>query len=206
MIPLLVLAACTTPSTQAPGWTQVPLGAEPALAAPSDVDQLRAGEEVEVRDLRPSLLVRATEAGWGVMRYELRLPPGAQRVTVDFVADLSAARVDVTAIGQALELPLVQDARVAGKRVRVELPRRAVRHLRVDVHHHLRPRPAVDQTEVIWRAVASKDELGPLAVPGALVYRHPGGRTVELCESPQRPLTLTLTDDVLEAPRHAALP
>lgn len=197
MSPLaLVLAACVVPVDQAPGWKLVPVTADaPALAAEGEVEQVRGGEQVTVEDRRPSLLVGSDASRPGSMRYDVRLPPGATRVALDFTKSLQNAEVDVVAVGGSVELPLLQEKRVGGAHLEVELPRRPVGLLRVVVHHHLRQRPVLDVATVYWRGPASGGELPAHVAPGWLAYRHPGGRVVRLCDEPGRVQRLVLADD-----------
>ncbi len=193
---LLVLAGCVVPVDQSAGWKLVPLTPDaPALAAEGDVEQVRGGELVSVVDRRPSLLVGSDASRRGAMRYDVRLPAGATRVTLDFTRALQSAEVDVVAVGGNVELPLLEGKRIAGARLEVQLPRRPVGLLRVVVHHHLRARPVLDVATVEWRGLASGAELPAVVPPGWLAYRHPGGRVVRLCDEPGRALRLTLADD-----------
>lgn len=193
---LLVLAACVVPVDQSPGWKLVPVTADaPALAAEGDVEQVRGGELVTVTDRRPSLLVGSDASRSGSMRYEVRLPPGSTRATLEFTKPLQNAQVDVVAVGANVELPLLEEKRIAGARLEVELPRRPVGLLRVVVHHHLRPRPVLDVATVQWRGPVSGDELPAYVPPGWLAYRHPGGRVVRLCDEAGRAQRLVLADD-----------
>lgn len=193
---LAALAACVVPVDQAPGWKLVPLTPDaPALAAEGDVEQVRGGELVTVVDRRPSLLVGSDASRAGSTRYEVRLPAGATRATLDFTRSLQNAKVDVTAVGGNVELPLLQHERIGGARLEVELPRRRVGRLLVVVHHHLRPRPVLDLATVEWRGPASGSELPGDVPPGWLAFRNPGGRVVRLCNDPARAQRLTLTSD-----------
>jgi hypothetical protein len=195
---LLVLASCVTPVDQSAGWKLVPVTADaPALAAEGEVEQARGGETVTVVDRRSSLIRVAEAARPGTMRYDVRLPEGATRVTLDFAKPLQYASVDVLAIGPALELPILEDKRVGGQRLEVELPKQRVSALRVVVHHHLRPRPALDVATVEWTGPASGVELPAWVPPGWLAYRHPGGRVVRLCDRPGQPMRLSLSEDAM---------
>jgi hypothetical protein len=58
------------------------------------------------------------------------------------------------------------------------------------VHHHLRDGPVLVRLRLEQRVLLSEDAklAGAFKVAHALYFRHPGGRTVELCHVPGRVL------------------
>src|SRR6185503_16028618 len=90
---------CYVPSDQTAGWKRVELpDSAPALSAPVDLEQFRAGERALLTEVDPpNTYLGATERHLGRMRYTFRLPKDAFSVELKFLDSLNGAKVDVTA-------------------------------------------------------------------------------------------------------------
>ncbi|NMO19322.1 hypothetical protein HPC49_17525 [Pyxidicoccus fallax] len=187
---------CWRPEDQTAGWKYVDLPEEaPALAAPEDVDQLRSGEPARLSESDPRAYVGATKPKPGRMAYTFRVPPGTTRLEVSFLEPLRGAKVDATAstVGGGT-FPLLSERRQAGASLTLEWYGDTVDGVVVEVHHHLRERPVVRawRTErPVWPE-REPSVTAAFRAPRALYFLHPGGgRTVLLCQSPERALRLT---------------
>src|SRR5688500_15711726 len=102
MGPLLFLASallvagtpaspCHVPSDQTAGWKRVELpDTAPALSAPADLEQFRAGERALLTEVDPpNTYLGATERHFGRMRYTFQLPKDAFLVELEFLDALN---------------------------------------------------------------------------------------------------------------------
>lgn len=196
LLSVLVAAAvgagelCYVPAEQTAGWKRVDLPEEvPGLAAPADLDQFRSGEPAWLVEQNPKGYLGATDQGRGRMDYLFLVPADTKRLVVAFVAPLRGAKVDASASGGGRMFPLWDERRVAENEVTLEWDLPGVEHVVIRVHHHLRPVPVVAR----WRTARWVDLASDTSVPAAfrvtrsLYFRHPGGRTVELCDLPGQP-------------------
>jgi hypothetical protein len=179
---------CYVPSDQTAGWKRVELPAEaPALAAPQGLDQFRAGERALLSQLDlPDTYLGATERRFGRMAYSFQLPKGTFRMQVDFLDSLNGAKVDATAYVGGRAYPLLSERRQFGKELRLDWSVVGVDRLVVEVHRHLREKPVVLHWRVDREVFPSSELLVTSAfqVPRSLYFQHPGGRRIELCDSP----------------------
>lgn len=196
----LLLAAtppgpCYVPSDQTAGWKRVELPAEaPALAAPQGLHQFRAGERalLSLVDL-PDTYLGATERRLGRMAYSFQVPKATVRMQVDFLDSLNGAKVDATAYVGSRAYPLLSERRQFGKELRLEWNMVGVDRLVVEVHRHLREKPVVLHWRVD-REVFPSQELpaaSAFQVARSLYFQHPGGRRIELCDTPGQPMQLS---------------
>ncbi len=196
----LLLAAtppgpCYVPSDQTAGWKRVELPAEaPALAAPLDLEQFREGERALLSQVDPpDTYLGATERRFGRMAYSFQLPQGTYRMQVDFLDSLNGAKVDATAYVGGRAYPLLSERRQFGKELRLEWNVAGVDRMVVEVHRHLREKPVV----LHWRMdreVFPSQELpasSAFRVARSLYFQHPGGRRIELCDTPGQPMLLS---------------
>ncbi|HZI12286.1 MAG TPA: hypothetical protein VE153_18015 [Myxococcus sp.] len=186
---------CWLPDDQTAGWKRVdlPEGA-PALAAPEDVDQLRANEPVQWRESDPRAYVGASKSSPGRMAYTFRVPAGTTRLEVDFLESLRGAKVDATAFAGGRTFPLLSERRQPGASLVLEWYAEDVDGVVVEVHHHLRERPVVRAWRTARRVWPEREASVPQAfkAPRTLYFLHPGGgRYLLLCNAPGRTLTLT---------------
>lgn len=186
---------CYIPSDQTAGWKRVELPTEaPALAAPPELEQFRAGERALFLEENPAnTYLGASERRLGRMAYTFQLPKGASRLDVRFLDSLNGAKVDATAFVGGRAYPLLSERRQHGGRLVLEWNVEGVDSLVVEVHHHLRERPVVHHWWVGRGVWPSQEAATPASfqVPRALYYRHPGGRRVELCDTPHQPMQLS---------------
>jgi hypothetical protein len=185
---------CYVPSDQTAGWKRVELPAEaPALAAPQGLEQFRAGERALLTLVDPpDTYLGAQERRLGRMVYSFRLPTGTVRMEVGFLDPLNGAKVDATAYVNGRAYPLLSERRQFGKELVLDWNVAGVDSLVVEVHRHLREKPVVRHWQVD-REVTPSQELptsSAFGVDRSLYFRHPGGRRIELCDTPGRPLTL----------------
>ncbi|HZA14820.1 MAG TPA: hypothetical protein VE618_10000 [Myxococcaceae bacterium] len=192
---LIVTAAganelCYVPTEQTAGWKRVDVPDDAVgLAAPADVDQFRPGEAAWLVEQDPKGYLGATKQRGGKMDYTFRVPPQTRRLTVHFVASLRGAELDATAYGEGRTFPLLDGHRVAENFIQLEWELPDIEGIVLRVHHHLRPVTVVAQ----WRTARWLDLGQDPSIPAAfrvtrsLYFRHPGGRTIELCDLPGQP-------------------
>jgi hypothetical protein len=186
---------CYLPSDQTVGWKRVEVPEEaPALAAPAGFEQFRAGERAFLSEADPqNVYLGASKRHFGRMAYTFRLPKDTYRLTMDFLEPLNGAKVDVTAYLGARAYPLLSERRQSGRELRVDWNVKGVDSLVVVVHHHVREEPVVRH----WRVDREVSPPQEPAVPAsfkasrALYFWHPGGRRIELCDTPGQPLVLS---------------
>ena len=196
---LLLAAAptgpCYVPSDQTAGWKRVELPAEaPALAAPEGLEQFRAGERALLSQLDlPDTYLGATEQRFGRMAYAFQLPKGTFRMQVDFLDSLDGAKVDATAYVGGRAYPLLSERRQSGKELRLEWNVVGVDRLVVEVHRHLREKPVVLHWRVDREVFPSLElpATSAFQVTRSLYFQHPGGRRIELCDTPGQPMLLS---------------
>jgi hypothetical protein len=190
-LPLLLLAQCLTPADQTAGWkhTPIPHGA-PALAAPADVEQFRTGEPALVVD-RDESFEHTSDKHTGSLDLFFRPPRNSQHLRITFAHRLDGMKVDAAVVDRrGLKMPLLDGHRVGGSELGLDWGHAEVAQVQVTLHHHLREAPVVYG----WRAgsweTPSELDGAPEAfrTPGTLHWRHPGGRTVSLCNAPDRRL------------------
>ncbi len=190
---------CYVPSDQTAGWKRVELPAEaPALAAPGDIEQFRAGERALFTEADPPhTYLGATKRRSGRMAYTFRLPKDGSRMEVEFLESLDGAKVDATAYVGARAYPLLSERRQHGGRLALEWNVEGVDTLVVEVHYHLRERPVVRHWWVSRGVWPSQEAAVPTGfhAPRALYFRHPGGRRIELCETPRQQMQLSRWPD-----------
>jgi hypothetical protein len=168
--------------------------AAPALAAPFELEQFRAGERALLTEMdSPNTYLGATEKRFGRMQYTFRLPKGTWSLELEFLDSLNGAKVDATAYLGTREYPLLSERRVHGGKLLLEWNVEGVDTLEVQVHHHLRERPVVRHWRVGRQVVPSQEAMVP---PGfqasrALYFLHPGGRHIELCDTPLQRMRLS---------------
>lgn len=186
---------CYVPSDQTAGWKRVALpDAAPALAAPAELEQFRAGERALFTELDPpNTYLGATERNFGRMRYTFRLPKGASLLELEFLDSLNGAKVDATAYLGTREYPLLSERRQHGEKLVLEWSVEGVDTLEVQVHHHLRERPVVRHWRVGRQVVPSQEAALPTGFQAsrALYFLHPGGRRIELCDTPRQRMRLS---------------
>jgi hypothetical protein len=185
---------CYVPSDQTAGWKRVGLPADaPALAAPEGIAQFRAGEPALFSQDDPSDAYRGTyERHFGRMVYVFRVPKGTVRLQVAFINSLDGAKVDATAYVGGRAYPLLSEKRQFGKEFTLEWSMEGVDSLIIEVHRHLREKPAVTHWRVDRQVVLSQELPADSAFRGtrSLYFRHPGGRRIELCDTPGQRLVL----------------
>jgi hypothetical protein len=179
---------CYVPSDQTAGWKRVELPAEaPALAAPQGIEQFRAGERALLSQVDlPDTYLGATERRFGRMAYSFQLPKGAFRMQVDFLESLNGAKVDATAYVGSRAYPLLSERRQFGKELRLDWSVTGADRLVVEVHRHLREKPVVLHWRVDREVFPSRElpATSAFQVPRSLYFQHPGGRRIELCDTP----------------------
>lgn len=188
----VALASCVAPQDQAAGWKQTPLArGAPALAAPADVEQFRSGERALV--LSEPHFQHSAEEVFGTLQLTFEVPRDAEHLRVRFRHPLDGMKVDATALDrQGRRMPLMDQRRIGGDEVQVDWGPAEVAWVTLRLHHHLRERPVVSQ----WRSgrweVPSEAASAPAFFhrEGMLIWRHPGGRRIELCEAPKQRLEL----------------
>lgn len=186
---------CYIPSDQTAGWKRVELPAEaPALAAPQGLEQFRAGERALLSQVDlPDTYLGATERRFGRMAYSFQLRKGTFRMQVDFLDSLNGAKVDATAYVGSRAYPLLSERRQSGRELRLDWSVVGVDRLVVEVHRHLRKKPVVLHWRVD-REVSPSRELpaaSAFQVARSLYFQHPGGRRIELCDTPGQPMLLS---------------
>ena len=194
---LLVAASvsqlCFVPSEQTAGWKRVDVPDDaPGLSAPADVDQFRPGEPAWLVEQDPAAYQGATRESAGKMGYQFSVPAGTRRLEVRFLEPLRGAKVDVLAYASGRAFPIWSERRVSEASAEIEWDLPRIEQVLVRVHHHLRPVPVVTQ----WQTARWVDLAADVSVPAAfrvtrsLYFRHPGGRTLELCDLSAQPLTV----------------
>lgn len=186
---------CFIPSDQTAGWKRVALPQEaPALAAPEDVDQFRSGEPALLFQQEASMFEGASHEHPGRMVYSFGVPRDARRLELGFLEELRGAKVDAEAVMGGYVIPLLDSYRIGGRQLSLEWNMEGVYQVRVTVHHHLRDKPVV-RTWRVGRWVKpgeAPDVAEAFRAPRSLYFRHPGGgRRLELCNQPGRPLQLS---------------
>jgi hypothetical protein len=187
-------AKCYTPSDQTAGWKQVPIpDSDPALAAEPDIEQFRANEQalIWLRTDRGSVTLASHRPG----KLEFLIRPEStdwRILELDFDRSLLGEKVDVVLHTPQGDVPLWLERRASGSELHLEWSLPSVYAVTVRLHHHLREHPAILTFRAGVRAAPSQAVLLPwhFRSKGALYYRHPGGRTVELCDAPGRQLVL----------------
>jgi len=186
---------CYVPSDQTAGWKRVELPAEaPALVAPWNIDQFRAGEYVNLREKdSQSVYLGASHRHPGRMAYSFRIPKGTFRVELGFLDSLDGAKVDATAYVGSRAYPLLSERRQSGQELTLEWNVADVDSLVVEVHHHLRGEPVVLHWWVDRNVVLSQEAPLPSGFQTArsLYFRHPGGMRIQLCDIPGQLMTLS---------------
>jgi hypothetical protein len=189
------VSPCYVPSDQTAGWKRVELpDTAPALSAPVDLEQFRAGERARLTEVDPpNTYLGATERHPGRMRYTLRLPKDAVSVELEFLDSLNGAKVDVTAYLGARAYPLLSERRQHGEKLSLGWNVEGVDTLEVEVHHHLRERPVVRHWRVSRQVLPSQQPTIPsgFQAPRVLYFLHPGGRRIELCDTPGQRMWLS---------------
>jgi hypothetical protein len=186
---------CYVPSDQTAGWKRVDLPDQaPALAAPVGLDQFRSGERVLINEVdSQNVYLGASERHLGRMAYTFRIPKGTYRMELGFLHSLDGAKVDVTAYIGARVYPLLSERRQSGTQLWLDWNVAGVDSLVVEVHHHLREEPVVRH----WRVDREVFPAQELAISGAfkasrsLYFWHPGGRRIELCDTPGQTMVLS---------------
>jgi hypothetical protein len=170
------------------------------------VDQFRVGEEGWLLERDPSVY-QGMDRHTGRATYHFKIPKGARRLDVGFNGDLRGAKVEAVAWVGGRQYNLFDDRRVAYSLVSVEWGVQGVDTVDVTVHHHLRPVPVVGGWTVArWVDLGSETEVSPaFRVTRSLYYRHPGGRTLELCNLPGQVLTVQ-REALIGRPASVALP
>lgn len=186
--------ACHVPADQSAGWKRVVLpDSAPALGAPSDLEQFRAGEPALVWFDGGPAVVGGTHHAHGRMDYTFQFESDNRRVLeVDFLRDLAGAKVDVVAYSGGAALPLLWEARHGGRRLRVSWEAHGVYTVVVRVHNHLREPPLVSSYRSGAPLIVGAQPFAPAAFrePRSLYYYHPGGREIALCDAPGQRLEL----------------
>ena len=179
---LAVGAHCLTPVDQTAGWKQTTIPPDlPALAAPGDVDQFRAGEPALVLS-EPRFEYRS-DPHTGRLGLSFDVARGAQHLRVRFAHRLDGMKVDAWTQDSAGRVtPLLDGRRIAGDELQLDWRADTVEVVGVKLHHHLRERPIVEE----WRS--GQWELVSSQPSGVLSWRHPGGRKIELCDAPKQRL------------------
>jgi hypothetical protein len=198
---------CFLPSDQTAGWKRVALPeTAPALAAPEDVDQFRTGEPALAFEEDPGAYVGASEEHLGRMAYTFRVPRDARRLELGVLEPLRGAKVDVVAYAGSRAFPLLDEKRHAGTEVAAVWSMDGVDRVVVRIHRHFREKPVVRTWRVGRQVGPGTQGLVPegFRTPRSLYFRHPGGRRLELCEAPNRPLAFSL-GRLGEAPHEVTL-
>lgn len=185
---------CYVPSDQTAGWKRVELPAEaPALAAPEGLEQFRAGEPALLSQVDPPDTYRgAHERQLGRMVYAFQVPKGTVRMEVSFLDSLNGAKVDATAYVGGRAYPLLSERRQFGKELALDWSVVGVDSLVLEVHRHLREKPVVRHWQVDREVVPSQELPADSGFKGtrSLYFRHPGGRRIELCDTPGQRMVL----------------
>jgi len=196
-LPLLVSALagqlCFTPPDQTAGWKRLDIPDDsPALAAPQDVEQFRVGEAAWLLERNPSAYQGMSRDHAGQVTFRFQIPRDARRLDVRFAEDLRGAKVDAVAMAGGRQYNLLDGRRVADQQLSLEWGVPGVDALEVTVHQHLRSVPVVAAWTVArWVDLGAELDVPPaFRVTRSLYYRHPGGRTVELCNLPAQALTV----------------
>lgn len=188
----VALAHCLLPADQTAGWKQTPIPkSAPALAAPADVEQFRTGESALVLD--PPRFQHSAEEVFGKLQLTFEVPRGAEHLRVRFRHDLDGMKVDATALDrQGRRMPLMDERRVGGDEVQVDWGPAEVAWVTLRLHHHLRERPVVREWRSGHQEIVSEAPSAPafFRQSGMLIWRHPGGRRIELCDVPRQRLEL----------------
>lgn len=186
---------CYVPSDQTAGWKRVELPADaPALAAPGGLEQFRAGEPALLSQVDPpSAYQGASEGRLGRMVYAFQVPRGTVRMEVAFLNSLDGAKVDATAYVGGRAYPLLSERRQFGKELVLDWSMVGVDSLIIEVHRHLREKPVVLHWRVERQLVLTQELPADSAFKGSrsLYFQHPGGRRIELCDSPGQRMVLS---------------
>lgn len=195
MLSAVPTGPCYVPSDQTAGWKRVELPADaPALAAPEGLEQFRAGEPVLFSQVDSSDAYRGTyERHLGRMAYAFQLPRGTFRLGVTFLNSLDGAKVDATAYVGGRAYPLLSEKRQFGKELALDWSVVGVDSLVIEVHRHLREKPVVLHWRLDRQVFPSQELPADSAFTGprSLYFWHPGGRRIELCDTPGQRLVLS---------------
>ena len=191
VVPALAGQACFIPNDQTAGWKRVDIPDDaPAIAAPDDVEQFRVGEAAWLVERDPTTYQGVTHEHMGESTFHFRLPPEARRLTVGFNADLRGAKVDATVLSGGRRYNLFEGRRVTYFDLQLEWDIPGADELEITVHQHLRPVPVVaGWTVTRWVDLGAQLDVPPaFRVTRSLYYHHPGGQTVQLCNTPGQSL------------------
>jgi hypothetical protein len=193
LVPVLAGQICVTPPDQTAGWKRLDIPDDsPALAAPRDVEQFRVGEAGWLLERDPSAYQGIGRQHAGQTTYHFKIPKEGRRLDVRFAEDLRGAKVDAVVLAGGRPYNLLDGRRVGDAQLSVEWGVPGVDGLDITVHHHLRPVPVVAAWTIArWIDLGAQLDISPaFRVTRSLYYRHPGGRTVELCNLQGQTLTV----------------
>jgi len=193
VVPALAGQLCFTPPDQTAGWKRLDVTDDaPGIAAPADVEQFRVGESAWLLEQDPAAFQGMTRDHAGQSTFHFKLPRETRRLDVRFAEDLRGAKVDAMVVAGGRQFNLFDGRRIADARLSLEWSVPGAEALEVTVHQHLRPVPVVASWTVArFVDLGAELDIAPaFRVTRSLYYRHPGGRTVELCNLPSRALTV----------------
>lgn len=181
----LVAAQCFVLDDLTPGWKRIELPADaPRLAASASVSQFRSDEPVTVLDDDLGKLLAGTTRTLGRATFEFSLPAATQRFAVEFARPLDGAKVDVEAVLRRGVLRLLDEKRIGGKEIALELPTEEPATLRLTVHHHLRDAPALAAARGWRHGLPRALGLPPDLVRDRALYVLAPAGGVTLCDQP----------------------
>jgi hypothetical protein len=188
-------ADCYRPAgPQAMGWKRVALPADaPALAADSDIAQLRTGEPAWLTEPWHYEGAFLDRQHVGKTEYSFSLTPSTRgEFQLYFVESLAGSKVDVWAYTNSGTLWLWKERRIGDNEVQVRWDGPRVATVVVRVHHHLRGEPPVQRFRLIREMQPVEQSWLPseFRVPRSLYYYQPAGRELTLCDAQGRQLTV----------------
>lgn len=196
----LVLSQCFVLNDPTPGWKQITLPSNaPQLAAPETYEQFRASDSVVVTHELTDVLRSSYRSAMGRQTFDFALPPGTKTITLRFARPLDSAKVDAVVEGYRGRQSLLDERRLSGSELVLQVPLPDANRAIVTVHYHLRDAPNLDAATVERHVVplTSTDFPAQLKLENSLYVKTFGG-PVTLC---QRPLqTMGVTTRALQSP------
>lgn len=202
----LVLAQCFVMTDPTPGWKQITLPSNaPQLAAPDGYEQFRTSDTATVTHELTDVLRNSYRSGLGRQTFDFALPTGTKTVTLRFAQPLHSSKVDAVVEGYRGRMSLLDERRMSGSELVLQVPLPEANRAIVTVHYHLRDVPNLDAATVNRHVVplTANDFPEKLRLENSFYVLSSGG-PLELCQRPGQPMSLSAA--ALQKPvRSAAL-